>query len=352
MDRYIGIDVHAVSSTVVVVNAKGKQLSQHVVETNGRALIECLRLVAGRRHICIEEGLQSAWLYEILAPHAEDMTVMRVTESRGQKSDQRDALGLANKLRLGTIESRVFKDHGSYRTLRELVRVHSMVVRDVVRVQNRLKSFMRSRGIAVAGKAVYREASRKGFLRKLPDGTRAAVKTVYTEYDALLDIRGAAQKQLLVEARKHRITKVLQTCPGIGPIRAAQLLPIVVTPHRFRTKRQFWSYCGLAIVMRSSADWVRDQAGNWQRAKVQATRGLNTNHNHQLKAIFKGAATTVIMQAQEDPLYGDYKRMVDGGTKPNLARLTLARKISAIVLSMWKNEEVYEPEKYRKALSA
>jgi hypothetical protein len=37
----------------------------------------------------------------------------------------------------------------------------------------------------------------------------------------------------------------------MGPIRVAQLVSIVVTPHRFRTKRQFWSYCGLSIVMRS-----------------------------------------------------------------------------------------------------
>ncbi len=26
-----------------------------------------------------------------------------------------------------------------------------------------------------------------------------------------------------------------------------------MTPHRFRTKRQFWSYCGLGIVTRSSS---------------------------------------------------------------------------------------------------
>jgi hypothetical protein len=31
------------------------------------------------------------------------------------------------------------------------------------------------------------------------------------------------------------------------------------------------------------------------------------------------------------------------GTKPNLAKLTLARKIAATVLAMWKHEEVYEP---------
>ena len=40
-----------------------------------------------------------------------------------------------------------------------------------------------------------------------------------------------------------------------------------------------------------------------------------------------------------------------GGTKPNLAKVSLARKIAAIVLAMWKAEEVYDPDKYRKPLS-
>ena len=284
MERYIGIDVHARSCTVAVVDAGGKRVGEHVIETNGHALVECLRMIPGQRHVCIEEGTQSAWLYEILSPHAQELVVANVTESRGQKSDQRDAFGLADKLRLGSLEKRVFKEVGEYRKLRELARVHAMVVRDSVRVQNRIKSFMRSRGVAVEGKAVYGAEGRTGYLDKLPEGTRAAVATLYAQFDVLQEVRKRAEKELVAEARKHSASKIVATCPGIGPIRAAQLIPIVVTPHRFRTKRQFWSYCGLGVVMRSSADWVRDTSGAWQRTHVQQTRGLNLTHNHQLKS--------------------------------------------------------------------
>jgi transposase len=51
---------------------------------------------------------------------------------------------------------------------------------------------------------------------------------------------------MLRESRRHRVARILETAPGFGPVRVAQMLPIVVTPHRFRTKRQFWSYCGFA----------------------------------------------------------------------------------------------------------
>jgi hypothetical protein len=35
MDKYIGIDVHAASCTIAVVDARGKQTGSHVVATNG-----------------------------------------------------------------------------------------------------------------------------------------------------------------------------------------------------------------------------------------------------------------------------------------------------------------------------
>lgn len=84
---------------------------------------------------------------------------------------------------------------------------------------------------------------------------------------------------------------------------------------------------------------------------MQQTRGLTRQHNHDLKDLFKGAATTVITQALDDPLYHDYERIVEAGSRPNLAKLTLARKIAATVLALWKKEEPYRP-KHRTAPEA
>ncbi len=55
------------------------------------------------------------------------------------------------------------------------------------------------------------------------------------------------------------------------------------------------------------------------------------------------SATTVITQCNKDPIYGCYVRLTDGGTKPNLAKLSLARMIAATVLRMWKDEKEYDP---------
>jgi transposase len=168
--------------------------------------------------------------------------------------------------------------------------------------------------------------------------------TLGEELDHLGTLKGLAEKQMIVASHRLKISRLLETAPGMGPVRVAQMIPIVVTPYRFRTKRQFWSYCGFAVVTRSSSDWVRE-SGRWIKSRVIQTRGLSFSHNRMLKMIFKGAATTVIAHSGSNPLRSGYDRQLNAGTKPNLAKLTVARKVAAIGLAMWKREERCDPER-------
>ncbi len=342
MERYIGMDVHAASCKLAVISEKGRKLRDFPVETNGQALVEAVRMIPGHKHLVFEEGLQSAWLYETLSPHVDEIVVAGITESRGPKSDKRDAYGLAEKLRVGNLDKPVFKAPRQFTRLREFSRIHMTVVGDVVRAQSRIKSLYRSRGVLVTGLDVYNPRRRGAWQKQLCSSAQTRATRLYDHLDFLLEQKKQAEADLVREAKKHPIVRTLKTAPGFGPIRAARLVPIVVTPHRFRTKRQFWSYCGLGIVTRSSSDWVQTADGKWIRAQVPQTRGLSRQHNHFLKHIFKGAATTVITQRNKDPIYARYERLLEGGTKPTLAKLSLARMIAATVLRMWKDEEEYD----------
>jgi transposase len=343
MERYLGLDVHAASCTLAVISEKGRKLRDFPVETNGQALVEAIRMIPGHKHLVFEEGLQSAWLYETLSPHVDETVVAGVTESRGPKSDKRDAYGLAEKLRVGNLDQQVFKSPRQFSQLRELSRAHVTLVGDVVRAQSRIKSLYRARGILVTGVNVYSVRQRKQWQEQLSSQVQSRATRLYDHLDFLLEQKKQAEAALLREAKKHAIVRILETAPGFGPIRAARLVPVVITPHRFRTRRQFWSYCGLGIVTRSSSDWVQTAEGTWIKARVPQTRGLSRTYNHVLKSIFKGAATTVITQRNKDPMHARYERLLDGGTKPTLAKLSLARMIAATVLRMWKDEKEYDP---------
>ncbi len=346
MDRYIGLDVHAQSCTVAVVGPSGKRIGLHVVPTSGPELKQAIRNVPGTKHLCLEEGTQSAWLYELLTRETAELVVTVPEKRQGPKDDARDAWQLAENLRTGAIRRRVYKAQGPYSELRAALRSYLLLQDDVRRTKNRLKAIYRSRGIQPENEA-YHPSRRDKWERQLPPPQRQSAQTLFEALTALDELWDEAEKRLLAASKAHAIIRTIATAPGIGPIRAAQIVATVVTPYRFRTKRQFWAYCGLAIVTRSSADWIRDAHGQWVRAVTAQTRGLNMNRHPMLKEVFKGAVHTIVNQLPDDPLHHAYARLIGNKTKPNLARLTIARRLASTVLGMWKREEVYDQKKVR-----
>lgn len=347
MTRYIGLDVHMQSSTLAVVGPSGKRLQSQVLETSGRALLQALRTVPKPRYLCFEEGAQSAWLYELLRPEVDDLVVTIPGKRLGSKSDAHDAWDLAEQLRIGGLKRRVFKGQGAFGALRTAVRGYEILTRDAVRTKNRLRALFRSRGMHELREEVWDPQDRTRWVKRLPASHRDLAEMLGRQLDAVEELRAEAEKRMLSEAATHPVTKRLATVPGIGPIRAAQIVATVITPERFRTKRQFWNYCGLAVVTRSSADWQRSPEGKWVRAQTTLTRGLNRNRNGILKRAFKGAAHQVVVHMPTHPLAHDYQRMVARGLQPEVARVTIARRIAAALLSIWKHQEVYDQTKHR-----
>ena len=148
------------------------------------------------------------------------------------------------------------------------------------------------------------------------------------------------------EARRQAAHPCLMSMPRLGPVSVAQLLAVVGTPHRFRSKRQFWSYVGLAVVTRTTADQEVIKGVLRRTRRPVATRGLNRNHNHLLKRVFKTAATSA---CQSGPFAVAYATRVRQGMDPALARLTIARQIAAITLSLWKRGELFQTEKLKQS---
>lgn len=128
---------------------------------------------------------------------------------------------------------------------------------------------------------------------------RRRAELYYQQLDALRSLQQQARKELLAEGRKHSATKLLRQIPSIGPIRAVLLVALIQTPHRFRTKRQLWPYSGLAPETRNSGEYGMVHGQLKCSKKVVAVRGLNKNHNHDLKNIFKGAAIRAAAVAKE-----------------------------------------------------
>ena len=348
--KYIGMDIHQASISIAVSDAAGKVLMECIIETKAATVLEFIHGLRGSLWVTFEEGTSAAWLYDLLKPHVAKVVVCDPRKNAllkaGNKNDRVDARKLSDLFRAGLV-SPVYHGESGVRTLRELSRSYLTVSKDLTRVMNRLKGLYRSWAIPCGGQQVYSSRQRATWLEKLREaGVRRRAERLYQQLDFLMGIRKETRKELLAEGRKHPASPLLQQIPRLGPIRVALLIALLQTPHRFRTKRQLWGYCGLALQTRTSGEY-QYTGGKLQHAKKPPVlRGLNENHNHDLKNIFKSAATQA-GACKDDPLGEFYQNLLARGMEPPMARLTLARKIAAIALKIWKKGERFDPAKLK-----
>lgn len=344
MKKYVAADVHAAMTTFCVRGEEGRIEMRSVVQTQASPLLTFVRAIPGEVHLTFEEGTHAAWLYDLFRPYVAKLVVCNPRHNRlleGSKSDDIDPEKLSELLRGGFVKPVYHGEHGT-RRLKDLVRARHELVGDRTRVKNRLKAFFRSRGIATSEASFYDPGYREAWLAKLDlSGLRERCAWLYRELDCLVELSGEAEAAVRAESRRHQAWKLLKTIPGIGELRAAEIVAEVVTPFRFRTKRQFWSYCGFDVVKRSSDDY-RQVGGRIVKRRHALTRGLSNEYNRRLKRVFKAAALDAYTRGE----FNDFvAQRVDEGMREEMARLTLARKLAAIALATWKKGERYDSSK-------
>ncbi len=228
--------------------------------------------------VCLEEGTQSAWLYELLKPHVAVIVVSgcpreaRCEERRARRLDacERAAHGNEECTRRG----------GSWAALSAAVPGLRLRVTDVSGGQEPPEV-----GVPVAGRAGRvgglrpREARRIEWLSRCRLPYQRLASWTCREIDELLLLREEAEAWLQAEARAHPIIRKLSTVPGMGPIREPRRGGDRSGRRSWRAslavRQPSWSYAGLGIIMRTSAEVGRERGGERMRSPKVQTRGLS-----------------------------------------------------------------------------
>ena len=289
--QYLAFDVHQATVVASLRDESGAVVMRATVPTEAQAILRVIKNAGPRVHLAFEEGTQAQWLHDLVAPHAEKVVVCntRGQNGSGNKNDRIDVDRMSEDLRRGALKP-VYHGTQNVLNLKELVRSYGNLVDDATRVMQRIKALFRAQAIPTKGPAIYRDTQRKEWLDKIKGGARVRAAVLFRHLDLLIELRAPAKAAMLAEARRQPGWKVLRSIPYLGPVRVAQIMAIMRTPHRFRTKRNLWPYVGLAVVTRSSADQEIVAGQMRKRQRPPITRGLNRNHNPTLKNVFKGAA--------------------------------------------------------------
>lgn len=327
MNYYIGLDAHAATSTAVVVNEKGDIILRETFPTTEASLVGFLRRAPeGVHHLTFEECHLSQWLFLTLKEHVDQLLVCNpvyMAKKQGAKTDFRDALHLAQELRTGHLKP-VYHDDSKWIELRTLVKSYLALVDEIVRSKNRLKAVFRSNGIPTDARNFY---SGKELAKKLPHpSARFVAESLFDQILGLerfkSDYRGFFERNL----KRHRPIRNLDSVPGIDAIRANIIAAIVCQPHRFRNKHQFWGYCMLVRHIQISG------------GRIYGNRRVHGRS--ELRDVFLGAAESALRTDTKLREYYDTLRAKGLGNKE--AKISLARKIAALCLSLLKNNETYQ----------
>ena len=342
--KYVGFDVHLATIAFCILDGAGKILWEGVFRNTAETILDFVGGIRGEVHFTFEQGTQAAWLYDLVRPRVSSVLVCNPRYNRvvlcGDKSDRIDARKLAEQLRLGALKP-VYQTEYSLRPLKQLVLGYEALIRDSVRTMTRIRSLFSGRGISCQGGGLYHPAKHDFWLEKIIEpGLRFRLQILFQQLDSLMPLREEGKKQLLLESRKYPAVKLLKRIPCLGPVRSAQIVAVVATPHRFRTKRQFWPYCGLAVVNRTTSDYEIVNGRVQKKIRKASTRGLNRDYSRILKRVYKSAA----LQGTTHKLLGPiYRALLQKGLDPAMARLTLARRLSSTSLAIWKKEAKFDP---------
>ena len=229
----MGLDVHQATTVVAVKDAEGKLILETIVATEASAMERLVGSFGPPLHVTLEETTQAQWLYEVISPRVSELVVCdpkKNKKTRGEsKGDRKDAVDLAERLRLGNLGS-VWHGHRETRELKQLVQAYWTFSVDTQRTMSRIKAVYRGRGIRTPGMGVYQERQRSGWLEQLSEpGMRQRTGWLYEELDHLRGLRKKVKAAVLAEGRKHDAIGWLRTIPQIGPLRAAEIVAIMGT---------------------------------------------------------------------------------------------------------------------------
>lgn len=343
MKHFIAFDVASEVCTACVRDLQGKIKQETMVVTEAAKLKSLVRSVPGQKVVIFEEGTQAAWFYTLFEPLCSKVIVCNPNKNsrKGNKNDKIDAKELSEWGRTGLL-SPVWHGGEDLQKLKERLRTYECLTTQSTRIKNQIRAVFRSRGVKGGNKAYFRE-TRAAAISKLPlKEQRGRVIALGEVLDVVEFYREHERKRLIKAAKKHKMYKALLAIDGFGPISSAVFTAEVGDPFRFRTRKQFWSYCGLSVVSHMTGEYYQDSHGNIRRKnKPLRTKGLVKECNKHLKCLFKHAALISSSTKLKEP----YQKIFKGTKNRANAQLTLARKLAAVALRIAKTGEEYNVEK-------
>ncbi len=339
MEHYAGLDVSLKEISICVVDREGKTLARGACPSDPEGVAGWFRNRSLKpRRIVHESGMLSIWLQRgmtrlgLPATCIDARKAHKSLSARLNKSDAADAEGLAQLARTGWFTAVHIRSEEADR-LRCLVGARERLIRLRKDLEGHIRGVLKTFGIRMIGigQGRQRQAFRDQLAAAGETGPvlRAIADAFIAAHAKLCQVADDLDKAVKKTAKVHPVACRLMTIPGVGPVNALSFIALVDDPGRFSRTSDVGAFLGLTPKRHQSGEV--DWSGRASKCGDGVMRGL----------LFE-AASCVIHQVKRFSLLKSWAVRLAGRRGFRKAAVATARKITVLMLTLWKNGTDYQ----------
>lgn len=335
----VGVDLGKRNSQVSTRNEEGVEVANVRIATTA----EGIKKVFGgltRARVLMEASTPARWVSKLVSELKHEVVIadpnylpMYVdAKSKRKKTDKRDASLLSEALhkgnyRLAHLRSEVEQER------KTLVETRGRLVATRTRHINAVRALMAQWGHAVPScTPEHFPAKVQPFMKELSAGLKQCAQGDLKMIRHLNTQVRAMDRELEREARKNPVLKRLMTAPGVGAVTASAIASTIDDPQRFANGHELGSFLGLV---------PREHSSGEQRVLGRITKAGPTY----LRALLVQASWAIIRSKEPESMrLRQWAEQISERRGKRVAVIALARKLSGILLAMWKNQKDFDAE--------
>ena len=335
--HYCGIDLHARSMYVCILNQAGEVLVHRNVKACPQAFLEIVAPYREDLVVAVECIFTWYWLADLCAEEGIDFVLghalyMKAIHGGKAKNDKIDSYKIAGLLR-GGMFPQAYVYPADMRSTRDLLRRRMHLMRERANLLAHVQNTNSQYNLPQIGKKIAYKANRAGVAERFVDP--AVQQSVAVDLD-LIGYLDTTLNELelsitkLAKVHDGQVFYLLRSVPGIGKLLALVILYEIHDIHRFPRVQDFASYCRLVKCAKESAGKHYGYSGK----KIG---------NAFLKWAFSEAAVLYLRGNPDGQRYLDRLARKHGKSK---ALTILAHRLGRAVYHMLRRKEPFDAERF------
>ncbi|HEX9595543.1 MAG TPA: IS110 family transposase [Anaerolineales bacterium] len=330
--NYCGIDLASKSSSICIIDEKGKVLREVAVPTETADFAKALKGF-GKLKVILEASPLAEMAAQMVEEQGHEVEIIDARLAKQlmaakKKTDRRDAGTLAQIGRSGWYHP-VHRKSAEARELRSLSQARRQVVKLAHSQASHIRGLLRAQGIRLGkvSEGQFADTVRAVVQEQVP-GLASAMGSLLAVLQTAKEEEKRLSKEITARSQADEVTRRLQSVPGVGPMISVLYRATIDDPQRFRRGEEVADYLGLAPGISQSGD-------------VEYRGRITKEGDKALRWHLVEGAHSLLTRGQDCALkrWGLALETRKGGAK---ARVAVARKLAILLWRLWKTKETFQ----------